>query len=135
MQLMPQLSISSKSRFSLPRLLARHQHPSFTPEEVRQRLRLGEAAHPRTAAVHAAASQTAIWSALLPENLARDLGAGGRKLPSVVFWHRQGLSLEDIGRRLSPFGGPWDADRAIATASALIAHILNEPGFINPLAA
>jgi hypothetical protein len=130
-----QQSLASKWRLSLPRLLGTHRDTSFTQEEVRRRLRAGDTACVRTAAVHAAAARTAVWSALLPDNIARDLGAAARKLPSVVFWHSQGISLEDIGRRISPLGGAWDADRALDTASALIAYVLNEPGFIDRLAA
>src|SRR5207244_1938249 len=126
---MQQHSISSKPRrFFWPRLLAQPRN-TFSPDEVRQRLRLGDTAHPRTAAVHAAASRTAVWSSLLPDDVALDLGAAGRRLPSVVFWHSQGISLDDIGRRISRFGGAWDAERAIDVASQLIAHVLNEPGF------
>lgn len=131
---MQQQSVSSKSWFFWPRLL-QSQHEFYTPEEVRQRLRVGDAEHPRTQAVHAAAARTAVWSALLPDKIAFDLGAAGRRLPSVVFWHSQGLSLEDIGRRISRFGGAWDAERAIDVASQLIAHVLNEPGFVDEVAA
>ncbi len=130
---MHQQSIWSKPRFSWPRLLARKR--SFSPEEVRQRLRQADAGCRRTAAVHDAAAQTAIWSGLLPDKIACELGAASHRLPSVVLWHSQGLSLETIGRRLSPLGGPWDAERALLTASALIAHILNEPGFVDNLVA
>jgi hypothetical protein len=128
-------SLSSKWRFSLPRLLGTQRDPSFTQDEVRRRLRGRDSGCARTAAVHAAAARTAVWSALLPDDIASDLGAAARKLPSVVFWHSQGISLEDIGRRISPLGGAWDADRALDTASALIAYVLNEPGFIDRLAA
>ncbi len=131
---MQQQSLSSKLRLSWPRLLGAPDQ-SFTAEEVRQRLRLVDKACARTAAVHAAAARTAIWSSLLPDNIARDLGPAGHRLPTVVFWHSQGISLDDIGRRLSPFGGAWDADRAIAAASALIAYVLNQPGFIDDVAA
>jgi hypothetical protein len=125
---MPLSSVTSKSRFSLPRLLA--QRATFTPEEVRQRLRQTAAADRRTAAVHTAAARTSVWSALLPDKVARDLGRTSSRLPSVVFWYSQGVALHEIGRRLSAFGGVWDADRALDVASALIAHILNQPGFL-----
>src|SRR5690242_15816661 len=131
---MQQQSVSSKSWFFWPRLL-QAQYEFYTPEEVRQRLGVGDTEHPRTQAVHAAAARTAVWSALLPDKIAFDLGAAGRRLPSVVFWHSQGMSLEDIGRRISRFGGAWDAERAIDVASQLIAHVLNEPGFFDEVAA
>jgi hypothetical protein len=124
--------ISSKSRLPFARLLS--QRDTFTPKEVRQRLRQDEAAHPRTAAVHAAAARTAVWSALLPDKVAYDLGRASTRLPTVVFWYCQGVSALEIGRRLSQFGGTWDADRALDVASALIAHILNQPGFLELVA-
>jgi hypothetical protein len=43
----------------------------------------------------------------------------------VVFWYRQGIAPCEIGRRLSPLGGAWDANRALAAAAALIAEALN----------
>ena len=54
-----------------------------------------------------------------------DLGRTATRLPTVVFWYRQGVSLADIGRRLSPFGGAWDANRALDAATSLIADVLN----------
>ena len=129
---MQRQSIWSKPRFSWSRLLPRKR--TFSPEEVCLRLRRSDSDCKRTAAVHEAAAQTAIWSGLLSDKTACELGAAGHRLPSVVLWHSQGLSLEAIGRRLSPLGGPWDAERALITASTLIAHILNEPGFVDSLA-
>jgi hypothetical protein len=124
-------STSSKSRLRWPRLLS--QRVTFTPTEVRQRLRLDQRADPRTAAVHAAAARTSLWSGLLTDKLAYDLGRTSTRLPTIVFWYCQGVSAHEIGRRLSAFGGAWDADRAVDVASALIAHILNQPGFLEVL--
>lgn len=98
---------------------------AYSPEEVRARLRLDPEADPRTAAVHAAAARTGEWAALLPSAVARDLGRAEARLPTIVFWYREGLPEDEIGRRLSPFGGAWDGDRAIAAASGLIAELLN----------
>jgi hypothetical protein len=103
--------------------LARPRH--FSADEVQHRLRLADPHDPRTHAVQAAASQTAIWSGLLPERTARDLGPAATRLPTAVFWYRRGLELEEIGRRLSPFGGAWDGQRAVHVACELIAHLLN----------
>jgi hypothetical protein len=125
-------SILSKSRLPWPRLLS--QRVTFTPKEVRQRLRQDEATDPRTAAVHAAAACTSLWSALLTDKIAYDLGRTATRLPTIVFWYCQGVSAHEIGRRLSTFGGAWDADRAVDVASALIAHILNQPGFLEIIA-
>lgn len=124
--------ISSKPRFSLPRLLA--QRTTFTPEEVRRCLRVDVPQDRRTAAVHAAAAQTAIWSSRLPRDVAADLGRAGTRLPTVVYWYRQGLPAHEIGRRLSPFGDAWDGNRALDVAAALIADALNR-GLLHDLAA
>lgn len=123
---------SSKSRLALPRLLP--QRNSFTAEEVRQRLRLNCPGDARTAAVHTAAAMTAIWSSLLPDRQAFDLGRTATRLPTVVYWYSQGVPMPEIGRRLSPFGGAWDADRALDVAAALIAHAMNR-GYIAEVAA
>ena len=124
--------ISSKSRHALPRLLS--QRNTFTAAEVRQRLRLNGPGDARTAAVHAAASMTAVWSGLLSERTAFDLGRTATRLPTVVYWYCQGVPMHEIGRRLTPFGGPWDADRALDVAAALIAHAMNR-GYIAEVAA
>ena len=116
-------SISSKSRPLLPRLLP--QRKSFSPAEVRQRLMVPRADHPRTAAVHAAAALTSVWSSRLPDRLAFDMGRTATRLPSVVLWFRQGLPAQEIGRRLSTFGGAWDAEHALDVAATLIADTLN----------
>jgi hypothetical protein len=105
----------------LPRLAR-----TYTPEEVRLRLQLDDSGHPRTTAVHAAAAHCSIWSTLLPEKVAFDLGRSAARLPTVVYWYRQGIPPHEIGRRLSPFGGAWDANRAFDVAAELIARVLNE---------
>ena len=97
----------------------------YSAEEVRRRLRSADSDDPRTAAVQSAASQTAAWSALLSDRAARDLGPAAARLPTVVFWYQHGVEAADIGRRLSPFGGAWDGERAIVTTCRLIARLLN----------
>jgi hypothetical protein len=129
---MNQFSVQSESRVNqgLRRLLGlfpRTAQP-YSPEEVRLRLQTDELADPRTAAVHAAAARTAMWSGLVSDELAADLGPAAKRLPTIVLWYRQGVSPHEIGRRLSPFGGAWDADHALAVAAALIAYILNQGG-------
>ena len=100
---MQRTDISSKSRFSpaLPRLLPRRK--DFSPQEVRLRLRLDDH-DPRTLTVHAAAARTGVWSNLMSEGLAFELGRTATRLPTVVFWYCQGVSLSEIGSRLTPFG-------------------------------
>jgi hypothetical protein len=75
--------------------------------------------------VLAAAAKTGLWSGLLTDKVARELGRAGNRLPSVVFWYSQGVPIHEIGRRISPFSGVWDAERAIGVAVALIAETLN----------
>jgi hypothetical protein len=89
---------------------------------------------PRTAAVHSAAAHTAIWSGRLSRRLASELGRTANRLPTIVYWYRQGVPAHEIGRRLSPFGSAWDANRAVEVASALIADVLNR-GEVPDLAA
>ena len=115
--------ISSKSRLSLPRLPGTRNN--YTATEVLQRLQVDRADHPRTAAVHAAAAQISVWSSLLSQRTAFDLGRAANRLPTIVFWYRQGVSPYEIGRRISPLGGAWDANRALNAAAALIAEALN----------
>jgi hypothetical protein len=129
-------SSTGRSRFSTPRLLAfllqlTHPARTFTPEEVRLRLQQANAAHPRTQAVHAAAARTGIWSSLLPDTAAFDLGRAANRLPTIVHWYCQGVPLHEIGRRLSPLGGAWDADHALEVATMLIARALNRPELID----
>jgi hypothetical protein len=122
----------SESRFDFRRLLGKLNQPqttrTYSAEEVRLRLLEDDATHPRTAAVHAAASRTGAWSMLVSEKVALELGRASTRLPTIVHWYRQGVSAHEIGRRLSPFGGAWDAERALAVAAALIAYTLNQGG-------
>jgi hypothetical protein len=122
---MPTSPKPSKSPIAIGvwRLLA--QRDTFTAEEVRQRLLSADTTHSRTTAVHAAAARTALWTSRLPEKAARDLGRAASRLPTVVYWYRQGVPASEIGRRLSPFGGAWDADRALEVAAVLITEVLN----------
>jgi hypothetical protein len=108
---------------SKPWLLAVRKN--YTAAEVRQRLQVDRSDDPRTVAVHAAAAQTSIWSSLLSRTAAFDLGRAADRLPTIVYWYRLGLSPCEIGRRLSPLGGAWDANCALDAAAALIARALN----------
>ena len=129
---MNQFSVQSESRVNqgLRRLLGIFPRTTqtYSPEEVRRRLQKDTLGDPRTAAVHAAAARTALWSGLVSDKVAADLGPAANRLPTIVLWYCQGVSPHEIGRRLSPFGGAWDADHALAVAAALIAYILNQGG-------
>src|SRR5207237_9477935 len=106
--------ISSKPRLALPRLLAFRNN--YTAREVRQRLLMDTHAHPRTAAVQAAAAMTGVWANALSDDLALDLGRAAQRLPTIVYWYRQGVPASELGRRRSPFGSAWGAERALAVA-------------------
>lgn len=124
---------SSKPRRSLPWLLAAHK--SYSAQEVLDRLQADELdCDARTFAVHTAAAMTGVWCTGLPDRIAFDLGRAANRLPTVIYWHRQGLSATEIGRRLSPFGTSWDAERALNAAASLIAQALNR-GEVAALAA
>jgi len=101
----------------------------YSPREVRARL-LEDVLRgdPRTAAVHAAAAEIGAWMRLLPNDARSEhrLGLAANRLPTVVLWHHQGLSPEDIGRRLTPFGESCYGDRAIDAACGVIAALLND---------
>lgn len=103
---------------------------TYSPAEVRERLGDPNTLNPRTAAVHAAAARTGLWSAQLDARTASQLGKSGRCLPLIVYWYCEGVALDQIGRRVSPFGSEWDADRAVDTASRLIAQLLNKQGAV-----
>ena len=101
----------------------------YSPREVRARLLEDRAlGDPRTVAVHAAAAEVGAWMRRLPNDACREhrLGLAASRLPSVVFWHRQGLSAEVIGQRLTPFGESCYGDRAIDAACEVIAALLND---------
>lgn len=115
--------VSSKSRLPFPRLLAPRK--SFTPREVRERLRTEQLEDPRTIQVHEAASRTGEWAGRLSDRLSFELGRAASRLPTIVYWYRHGVPPCEIGRRLSPFGGEWDAERALDVAATLIARYLN----------
>jgi hypothetical protein len=99
----------------------------YSSKEVRLRLQTGGLGGPRTTAVQSAAAQVGGWMGLLPSDASREhnLGLAAARLPSVVFWFREGLSAEQIGRRLTPLGESCYGDRAIDAACSLIAALLN----------
>jgi len=118
---------SGKSPSALKRLRLLPQRHRFTPPEVRRRLLSEDLSDPRTSAVRAAAARTAVWSALLSDRTAFELGRAAMRLPSIVYWYVQGVPPDQIGQRLSLFGSAWDAERALDVATSLIARSLNEP--------
>jgi hypothetical protein len=101
----------------------------YTPAEVLALLS-PEANGPaeRRRAVLATAAVPSGWTGNLRDRDTWELGRLADRLPTVVFWHRAGLSLEEIGQRISLFGGPWRARRALEIAAGCIATRLNEGG-------
>jgi hypothetical protein len=100
----------------------------YSPQEVRARLRVDvRDGDPRTAAVQATAADVGAWMRLLANDAAREhrLGRAANRLPSVVFWFGQGVSTEEIGRRLTPFGEQCYGERAVDAACSAIAVLLN----------
>ena len=111
---------------SLLRTFRRHE--PYSADEVRARLRAdASSGDTRTASVHAAAAEIGAWMPLLANDARREhrLGHATNRLPSVVFWYGRGISAEDIGRRLTPFGESCYGDRAIDAACSAIAALLN----------
>jgi hypothetical protein len=104
----------------------RENETRYTPNEVRARLRQDPTRDNRTAAVHAVTSEVGAWTSRLSPKNAHELGRSADRLPSAVFWYVRGHSNDDIGRRLRPLGGAWDAELALNVATFLIAAILNE---------
>jgi hypothetical protein len=122
------LTLHSILAISATLLQRPRERACFTSVEVRARLRQPTPSEdPRTAAVHAAAGEVGQWMRMLPRDASREhrLGRSAARLPSVLFWYREGLSAEEIGRRLTPFGESCYGDRAVDAACALIAALLN----------
>lgn len=116
------------SRSLHPRTPGNNAWRPYTSAEVRQQLAATVASDDsRSQAVLAAAADVSIWMRLLSANAQREdqLGLAATRLPSALFWLRQGVSAETIGRRLSPFGEACYGNRAIDAACALIAARLN----------
>ena len=67
----------------------------------------------------------------MSEKVAYELGRAAPRLPTIVHWYRQGVPPQEIGRRLSPMGGAWDAERALEVAVLLIATVLNRPELVD----
>lgn len=121
----------------LPRLrqlrsaLAGHRPALYTADEVAVALSpvLSEGLESdRKETILACAACPSEWLSYLDERAAWELGRAADKLPSLVFWRRVGLPMEEMGRRLNLLGGAWHADRALAAAERCIAARLNDRG-------
>jgi len=81
----------------------------------------------RAQAILACATQPSEWCGHLDSGTEWRLGLRlYYRLPTIVSWYLAGLSPDDIGARISMFGGPASALRALDAASRCIAHRLND---------
>ena len=112
--------------------LSRSQSPRFSASEVQVLLApRADAAIERREAVLTTASVPSSWTDYLRRDDARLLGRVAGRLPTIVCLYRAGHSIEEIGRRISVFGGSWLAERALEAAAQCIAARLNDCGMPN----
>ncbi|MFN8526842.1 MAG: hypothetical protein U0821_27375 [Chloroflexota bacterium] len=77
--------------------------------------------------VWACASRPSEWMDRLDRGGVWKLGLlQTERMPKMLYWYRAGLSLEQIGERVSFFGGDYSARRAIRLAARGIASRLND---------
>jgi hypothetical protein len=107
----------------------------YTPTEVA--LLLNRSAGCWRGQVDPARAQTILACATQPSEWAGRLDSGTEwklglrlyyRLPTIVAWYLAGLSPDEIGDRISMFGGPASALRALDAASRCIARRLNDRG-------
>ena len=126
------VSVPLQSLRRLGSTLLRGQSSRYTAGEVRALLSpQTKGALDRQEAVLTTASVPSSWTDYLRQDDARLLGRVTTRLPMIVFLYRAGHSLEEIGRRICLFGGPWIAERALEVATHCIAARLNERGMPN----
>ena len=83
----------------------------------------------RQRAILACATQPSEWWGRLDHGTEWRLGLRlYYRLPTIVSWYLAGHSPEEIGRRISMFGGPASALRALEAAARCIASRLNDKG-------
>jgi hypothetical protein len=81
----------------------------------------------RAKAILACAVQPSEWAGRLDSGTEWRLGLRlYYRLPTIVSWYLAGLSPDEIGARISMFGGPASALRALDAASRCIAARLND---------
>jgi hypothetical protein len=107
----------------------------YTPAEVA--VLLNRSAGCREADVDPARERAILACAIQPSEWACRLDSGTEwrlglrlyyRLPTIVSWYLAGLSPDEIGARISMFGGPASALRALDAASRCIARRLNDRG-------
>jgi hypothetical protein len=82
----------------------------------------------RARAILACAAQPSEWTDRLDARTEWQLGRLAARLPTIVYWYRAGLSLKEIGSRVSAFGRSYQARRALEAAARCIAARLNDRG-------
>ena len=81
----------------------------------------------RQRAILACATQPSEWQGRLDHGTEWRLGLRlYYRLPTIVSWYLAGHSPEEIGRRISMFGGSASALRALEAAARCIANRLND---------
>src|SRR4051812_26945824 len=107
----------------------------YTPAEVAAMLNRSECRccswiePARQQAILACATQPSEWFDRLDHGTEWRLGLRlYYRLPTIVSWYLAGQSPDEIGRRISMFGGPASALRALDAASRCIARRLNDRG-------
>ena len=105
----------------------------YTPDEVAALLNRSSCSCPhvvdasRERAILACATQPSEWWGRLDHGTEWRLGLRlYYRLPTSVSWYLAGQSPEDIGRRISVFGGSASALRALEAAARCIANRLND---------
>ncbi|MFN8635865.1 MAG: hypothetical protein U0893_18605 [Chloroflexota bacterium] len=105
----------------------------YTPDEVASMLNrsacvcTGDIAPSRQQAILACATQPSEWWGRLDHGTEWKLGLRlYYRLPTIVSWYLAGLTPEEIGCRISMFGGSASALRALEAAARCIASRLND---------
>jgi DHA1 family multidrug resistance protein-like MFS transporter len=106
-------------------LVSRQPRQRFTRQEVAAAL-AGRLSGPRAESALEMAAQPVRWMPADPERAFRDVGRYAERVPTILVQLRGGADPEEIGRRLSLFGGAWPVKRTVEIASELIASELNK---------
>ena len=105
----------------------------YTPDEVATMLNRSSCgctpstASSRERAILACATQPSEWWGRLDHGTEWRLGLRlYYRLPTIVSWYLAGLTPEEVGERISMFGGSASALRALEAAARCIASRLND---------
>ena len=105
----------------------------YTPDEVAALLNRSSCSCPpaidasRQRAILACATQPSEWVGRLDHGTEWRLGLRLHyRLPTIVSWYLAGLTPDEVGARISMFGGSASALRALEAAARCIASRLND---------